>query len=137
MKYKNSLIILIAITVGAFGGYKYATYTLPSPTDVQVISFSSGYSSLRNITEKDKSEATILMYALMNNSIKEMYKIYPNASPHEKEMIYISFKGYADYILNNPLYNQIEDGIDDLVKLLINKHNKSSNLTGANDAPSS
>ena len=134
MKYKLLLTTLISLTVGAFGGYKYATYNLPTPTDVQIMSFSAGYSSLRNTMEKDKDEATILMYALMNNSIKEMYKIYPDATPHEKQIIYISFKGYADHILDNPLYNQIESGIDELVKSLIEQHNKAFNTDSAKSA---
>lgn len=129
MNTKLILIIIGSFTVGAIGGYSLSrsnTLALPetpSRTDVQIRGFAASYGTLRNIKEKDSSEAVTLMYTMMNNSIKEMYSLYPTASVHDKEMIYISFTGYQEYIQSNPIYNQTDGEINKLVSSLIKKHN--------------
>lgn len=127
MKYKSLAIVFVSLSIGAIGGYSYAVYDYiyshPSLTDVQVRSFSASYGTLRNIKEKNNEEVISLSYAIMNNSLKEMYKLYPDASVPDKEMIYISYKGYADYIKNNAVYTQTDQEVNDLVESLIKKHN--------------
>ena len=128
MNIKLIAIIIGSLIIGTFGGYSLSfvskTADVPTHTDVQIKSFAASYGTLRNIKEKGNSEAVTLMYTMMNNSIKEMYALYPTASEHDQEMIYISFTGYKEYIQNNPQYKQTDAEINKLVSSLIKKHNK-------------
>ncbi len=132
---------MVTLTAGVFGGYSLALVTNatshPSHTDIQLRSFAASYGALRNIKEKDNNEAIVLMYTMMNNSLKEMYSLYPGASEHDKQMIYLSFTGYTEFIQNNPDYKLTDEEINKLIESIIKEHNKSSNLTGAKNAPSS
>ena len=50
-------------------------------------------------------------------------------------MIYISLKGYSNYILTNELYSNNDKNINELVIDLVQIHNKSLGQIGANNAP--
>ena len=138
---RNLAILLIALSlaVGLSGGYIIASKTKNgrelTEVDLQIRSFSASYGLLRNITEKSKADGSRLMYTMMNNSIEKLYSLYPTASDHHKQMIYISLKGYSDYILTNELYSNNDKDINELVIDLVQKHNKSLSQIGANNAP--
>ena len=133
------LLITLSLAVGIGGGYTLASNTTNdraiTEVDLQIRSFAASYGLLRNITEKGKNDGVRLMYTMMNNSIEQLYFLYPTASDHHKEMIYISLKGYSDYILNSELYSNNDKYINELVIDLIQKHNKTLSPIGAKDAP--
>jgi hypothetical protein len=137
---RNLAILLIALSLaaGITGGYTIASKTNNTreitEVDLQIRSFAASYGLLRNIIEKSNDDGARLMYTMMNNSIEKLYSLYPTASAHHKEMIYISLKGYSDYIMTNELYSDNDIDINDLVIDLIQKHNKSLSQIGA-DAP--
>ena len=128
MNIKLITIILGSLIIGAVGGYTISSANnievTPTYTDIQIRSFAASYGTLRNIKENNISETIALMFTMMNKSIKEMYDLYPTASEHDKEMIYISYTGYKEYIQDNSEYKQPDDGINKLVSSIIKKHNK-------------
>ena len=134
--YKILSSIIVAFIVGVLGGYVLANKH-PKQTDLEIRSFAASYGALRNIKEKSDDDAINLLYTIMNNSIKEMYALYPEASDHHKQMIYKSFKGYSNHIKANNIYTINNSVIDALVDDLIQKHNKSFNLDGEKNAPPS
>lgn len=131
MKAKLLSITAVSLIVGILAGYSLPRANQSSATDVHIREFAASYGSLRNLKEQGEKEAVSIMYTMMNNSLKQLFALYPNATTHNKEMIYISFKGYVDNIINNTKYPEADSEIDAMALSLIQKHNKSLN----SDAP--
>lgn len=137
-KSLSTIILLSVFLLGSFSMYAFIRYQeiygFPTEVDVQIRTFAISYAALRNYTEKDNDEADKLMYKFMNTSIKKLNDLYPNASDNAKEMIYISYKGYIDYIQTNSKYVQPDKEINDIVRSVIKKYNKALKRDSAKSA---
>ena len=130
MGIKSIIAGVACIALGAVGGYGYSLFNNPFAQDIHIsqslVGFSASYGALRNLREQGEDEASRLLYAFMNNSIKDLATLYEGSNPQDKQLILISFQGYRENIMGNPIFNDSEPDIDAIVSNLLNEYNKSA-----------
>lgn len=130
MSTKSIIAGLACLAIGAVGGYSYSLFNNPFAQDIHVsqslVGFSASYGALRNLREQGENEASDLLYAFLNNSIKELATLYESSNPHDKQMILISFQGYRDNIMENSRFNDTDPETNAIVSSLLNEYNKSA-----------